>query len=102
MYRKIKRTESSLKVNNSVEGETIEQKVDRIVNNQEPINDSAPIIFTERKDGVLPEYNPKTDRFEIAVEATDKITATKLAKREENIIKMTKTEEGDSAGTAEK
>lgn len=102
MYRKIKRTESSLKVNTSAEGETIEQKVDRIINNQEPINDSAPIIFTERKDGVLPEYNVKTDRFEIAVEATDKITMTKLAKREENIINMTKPEEGDSKAPAEK
>ena len=44
------------------EGEQIEEKVRRIVNNNEPITDGAPIIFTEKKDGVLPEYNIRTDR----------------------------------------
>ena len=39
------------------EGEQIQEKVRRIVNNNEPITDGAPIIFTEKKDGVLPEYN---------------------------------------------
>ena len=38
----------------------IEEKVRRIVNNNEPITDGAPIIFTEKKDGVLPEYNIRT------------------------------------------
>ena len=42
------------------EGETIETKVNRIVNNGEPIKDGAPIIYTERKDGVLPEYDIRT------------------------------------------
>ena len=31
------------------EGETIETKVARITQNKEPITDSAPIIFTEKK-----------------------------------------------------
>ena len=44
----------------SYEGETIEQKVERIVNNNEPITDSAPQIFTERKDGVQAAYNVRT------------------------------------------
>ena len=34
------------------EGETIETKVARITQNKEPITDSAPIIFTEKNDGV--------------------------------------------------
>ena len=33
------------------EGETIEQKIERVVHNNEPINDGAPEIFTDRKDG---------------------------------------------------
>ena len=41
-------------------GESIETKVNRIVNNGEPITDGAPIIYTERKDGVLPEYDIRT------------------------------------------
>ena len=51
------------------EGETIEAKVNRIVNNGEPITDGTPIIYTERKDGVLPEYDIRTDRWDIAIDA---------------------------------
>lgn len=32
-----------------------------------------PIIYTEKKDGVLPEYDIRTDRFEVAIDAIDKI-----------------------------
>lgn len=42
-----------------------------------------PIIYTEKKDGVLPEYDIRTDRFEVAIDAIDKInkfTASQLAK----------------------
>ena len=34
----------------SFEGEFIEEKVARVVENKEPIEDGAPIIYTERKD----------------------------------------------------
>lgn len=77
---------TTIRVNDSVEGETIEEKVDRIVNNGEPIEDGAPIVFTERKDGVQPEFNIRTDRFDLAIGAMDKIAASKIAKREEGII----------------
>ena len=62
------------------EGETIETKVARITENKEPITDSAPIIYTEKKDGVLPAYNIRTDRFDIALEAMDKIGRSKAKK----------------------
>ena len=45
------------------EGETIENKVQRIVLNKEPIEDGAEIIYTEKKDGVLPQYNIRTDNL---------------------------------------
>ena len=32
-----------------------------------------PTIYTEKKDGVLPEYDIRTDRFEVAIDAMDKI-----------------------------
>lgn len=67
------------------EGETIEQKINRIVNNKEPIKDGAPLIYTDRKDGVGAQYNIKTDRFEIAIEAMDKIAKSTAAKRNERI-----------------
>jgi histidinol dehydrogenase len=89
MYRYSKPTKTSIDVNQTYQGERIEEKINRIVNNKEPITDGAPIIYTNRKDGVNPAYNIKTDRFEIAVDAMDKIAASHAAKREENIKKFT-------------
>lgn len=64
------------------EAETIEEKINRIVNNNEPITDGAPIIYTERKEGVLPEYDIRTDRWDIAINAMDKIHTDRIARRE--------------------
>lgn len=57
------------------EGESIETKVRRILDENEPIKDGAPIIYTEMKDGVLPEFNIRTDRWEIAMQAMDKVNS---------------------------
>jgi len=82
MYKKNKPNEGTLKANTSYIGETIEKKIRRIVNNKEPITDGAPLIYTERSKGVEAQYNIRTDRFEIAVEAMDKVSKTYVAKRE--------------------
>lgn len=71
----------SLKVTR--EGESIENKVIRLIQNKEPIKDGAPIIFTDRKEGVKPEYNIKTDRFELAIDAMDKAHKSTIAKRDQ-------------------
>lgn len=84
MYKYKKAINTSLTVNTSYTGETIEQKIDRILNNKEPLSDGAPLIYTDRSEGVKPEHDIRTDRFEIAVEAMDKVSKAKLARREEN------------------
>lgn len=61
-------------------GESIENKVRRITENNEPITDGAPIIYTNRDDGVLPAYNIRTDRWEIAQEAMEAVNQANLAK----------------------
>jgi hypothetical protein len=82
MYKMInKPSKTSLDINECYEGESLEKKIRRIVHNNEPITDGAPRIYTERKDGVKPEYDIRTDRFELAVEATDYITKTKITER---------------------
>lgn len=85
MYKHSKPTKTSIKQNKSYEGERIEEKINRIVNNKEPIKDGAPIIFTDRADGVLPEYNIKTDRFEVALDAMDAVARAQKAKRDHRI-----------------
>lgn len=64
----------------SFEGETLEQKVAKLLENNEPITDGAPIIYTEKKDGVLPQYDIRTDKWEIARTAMDLANASKIAK----------------------
>ena len=69
-----------LAVDNSYEGETLEQKIERLIQNKEPLEGSAPLTYTEKKDGVQPQYNIRTDRFEIAAEAMDKVNKARIAK----------------------
>lgn len=78
-------SKTTISRNTSYEGETIEMKINRIVNNKEPITDSAPLIYTDRKEGVQPDYNIRTDRWEHAIEAMDKVHKTELAKRQARI-----------------
>lgn len=95
MYNKPKFGTTKLNVNQSVVGETLETKIERILNNKEPIKDGAPIIFTERKQGVLASTNIRTDRFEIAIDAMDKVDKSYKAKREERAKAAEKKGEGD-------
>ena len=84
MYNKIKtQRKTTLSVNKSVEGETIEQKIHRIVNNKEPIKDGAPLVYTDRSEGIRADMDIRTDRWDIAVDAMDKVAKTHVAKREE-------------------
>ena len=39
-----------------------------------------PTIYTEKKDGVQPEFDIRTDRFEIALDAMDKINQSAVSK----------------------
>ena len=64
------------------EGETIESKVRRVMSNNEPIHDEAPLIYTERKDGINPDYDIRSDRFDYALDAMSKIEKSKRAERE--------------------
>ena len=64
------------------EGESIETKCARILQNKEPITDTAPIIYTAKEDGVLPAYNIRTDRFDVAMDAYDKITRSSAKKEQ--------------------
>lgn len=81
------------------EGESIETKVRRVVENKEPITDGAPIVYTEKKDGVLPQFNIRTDKWDIALEAMDKVQASRIAKSKQYIESLEqKGEDMDKSG----
>lgn len=80
-----KQHNTTIKCNEAEEGETIEMKVERVTRDNEPISDGAEIIYTERKHGVRPEYNIRTDRFDMAVDAMDKVSKNAILKRQTSI-----------------
>lgn len=57
--------------------ETIEQKIERITENNEPITDGVQMIFTKRGDGVLPQFNVRADKWALSQEAMGKVAAAK-------------------------
>lgn len=65
------------------EGESIETKVARMEETKEPISDGAPVVYTEKKDGVKPELDIRTDKWDIAIDAMDKVNASKIARSKE-------------------
>lgn len=82
MYKKKATKYGSIENNNSYDGERLEVKIEKVTNAKEPIDASAPIIYTEKRDGVMAGYNVRTDRFEIALETMDKIHRANFAKSE--------------------
>ena len=85
MYKYNVAKPTKFRINQSVEGETIEMKVRRIVDNKEPITDGAPLIYGPKGE-IMAGHNIRTDRFEIAVEATDAISKVTIAKGSEVTI----------------
>ncbi|AXH73064.1 MAG: hypothetical protein [Microviridae sp.] len=66
-------------------GETIEEQVRRMVNNGAPIGNPVPLIYTERKDGVLPQYDIRADKYDIAIESMTIASKAHSIKREERL-----------------
>lgn len=85
MYNRKKRKpkNGTLKLDQSYEGITIERRIEKLTVNKEPISDNSPMMYTDRKDGVLPQTNVRTDRFEIAQDVMTHASKSKRAKRDE-------------------
>lgn len=71
--------------NLTYQAEPREVKLRKIINGESSDMEDGvfPTIYTEKKDGVQPEFDIRTDRFEVAIDAIDKInqsTATQIAK----------------------
>lgn len=67
------------------DAESIERYCERITTTNEPVEATVPMIYTERSKGVLPETDIRTDRWEVAQQAMDKVAGAKRAKREERM-----------------
>ena len=59
-------------------GETLIKKCQRIIDEGEQLADGAPMIYTPKQAGVKPECNVRTDKWDIAMKAMDRVNNYKL------------------------
>ncbi len=78
-------------------GESIEEMIRRCTESNEPIEATAPMIYTDKDDGVLPQYDIRTDRFDIALDAVDKYNASKAAESKETPKEVSETTKAPSS-----
>lgn len=64
-------------------GESIEEQLRRLTTNKQPIPENVPPIYTPMKDGIIPDYDIRADRFEVAIQAADKFAASETARAAE-------------------
>lgn len=100
MYKIQRPEKTGIKLMQAYVGERIEEKIERIVNNNEPITDGAPLVYTERKDGVKPEMDIRTDRWDLALDAMTYGAKSHIAKREAKIVEMNK-KDGEPKSTGD-
>ena len=70
----------TLKIDATYEAEGLEVKLRRMTETNEPLAGDIPIVYTKKTDGVLPAFDIRTDRFEIAREAMSKVYENEMTK----------------------
>nr|DAM96152.1 MAG TPA: hypothetical protein [Microviridae sp.] len=60
------------------EGETLTKKIQRILDENEPLTDGAPMIYTPKQAGVRDDCNIRTDKWALAMDAMDRVNNYKL------------------------
>lgn len=98
-YKTVEKYDSQLKTaKKPIDGKMLEYEIEAMIKNEEPIQGGAELIYTKKRDGVLPAYNIRTDAMELAITAANEITMAAIDKR----IQMAKEkEESQSLKTEE-
>lgn len=82
MYTNPKIKPTKIETFDLTEGQTIEEKMRLVMQNKEPIEEGAPLIYTPRNEGVSAGYNIRTDRFDIAMEGMKVVHKSAIAQRD--------------------
>lgn len=79
------KTINKIRVNNfkgmievTEKGETLIKKIQRILDENEPLTDGAPMIYTPKQAGVRDDCNIRTDKWALAMDAMDRVNNYKL------------------------
>lgn len=80
------KTINKIRINNfpkrtdeDIVGEELITKIRRVLDENEPLTDGAPLIYTPKEKGVIPEYNIRTDKWQLAMGAMDRVSEYKLS-----------------------
>ena len=80
-------------------GETLIKKIQRVLDENEPLTDGAPMIYTPKQAGVRNDCNIRTDKWSLAMDAMDRVNNYKLNEYLKNGEAETpKTAEGQTEG----
>lgn len=80
-------------------GETLIKKIQRILDENEPLTDGAPMIYTPKQAGVRDDCNVRTDKWALAMNAMDRVNNYKLNEYlKKGEAEAPKAEEGQTEG----
>jgi hypothetical protein len=84
-------------------GETLIKKIQRILDENEPLTDGAPMIYTPKQAGVREDCNIRTDKWALAMDAMDRVNNYKLNEYlKKGEAEAPKATEGQTEGEATK
>lgn len=63
------------------DGQSLEEFLRKAQAGKEPIQATAKLTYNDRKDGVLPQHDIRTDRFDQALQQTDKLHMSRAAQQ---------------------
>lgn len=82
LKQKIDRGKTQLEIKGVTrDGQSLEEFLRKAILGKEPIEATAKVTYNDRKDGVLPQHDIRTDRFDLAMMQTDKYHASQAAAR---------------------
>lgn len=99
MYKMNLPKRSAITSTSTVEGYTIEEKIERAKNNGEELEIEREEIYTDRKEGVMPAYNIRADKWVIATTAMEAVAKSYENRKLATLKKVEDDDEVESIDT---
>ncbi len=77
MITKSIKNKTSIEVEITYSAETLEETIQRRLKNKEPMDDNIKLLYTPITEGVKSGFNIRSDRWDIALDAINKIEKSK-------------------------
>ena len=85
----------------SYKGRSIEDRCKLLMETGEPIRDTSPLIFTPKEKGVMPQYDVRADKWDIAQNAMDRVNRERIAKGQQPPSEEVKKKDTAKGGASE-